>query len=94
MPSYTFKAYIRRERFFVAECPELGIEAQGRSVEEALACLRLETIEYIESLGEIDIRTIAASPNQPSAHRAGVITRRYTIDVPVAQEHTPDPTEA
>jgi hypothetical protein len=86
MPSYSFKALIRKERFFIAECPELGIEARGRSLDEALACLRVETIDYILSLGDTEVRAIASSAGGSTARRGGVIIRRYSIDTDTIAE--------
>ncbi|MDZ4717755.1 MAG: hypothetical protein SH847_04745 [Roseiflexaceae bacterium] len=89
MPFYSFKAIIRKERFFIAECPELGIEARGRSVDEALACLRVETIDYILSLGDIAVRAIASPAGGSTMRRGGVIIRRYSIDTDSLTEEQP-----
>jgi predicted RNase H-like HicB family nuclease len=92
MPSYTFKALIRKERFYVAECPELGVEAQGRSVEEALAGLRIATEEYLQSLGAAPHHQIGARAHAAAARHGGVLMRRYSVEVDHApQEPDPDP---
>lgn len=81
MASYTFKAIIRRERFFVAACEELGLEAQGRSVEEAVACLRIETAEYLMSLGGRAAHAIAARSHRSGSRSGGVMAQRYTVEI-------------
>ncbi|MBI4282053.1 MAG: type II toxin-antitoxin system HicB family antitoxin [Chloroflexi bacterium] len=57
MASYRFGAVITREgKFYVSDCPELGITSQGLSIEESLANLK-EAIELylkdedLDSLG-------------------------------------------
>ncbi len=42
----------KKDKFYVARCPELGVTSQGKSLEEAQANIK-EAIElYIESFGE------------------------------------------
>lgn len=80
----TFKAIIRKERFFIAECPELGLEAQGRNVDEAVNGLKLATEEYFESLGGEAALTAYPLPEArqlASDHRTGIMTRRYQVDI-------------
>lgn len=92
MPSYSFKALIRKERFFIAECPELGIEARGRSVDEALACLRIETIDYLATLGASALLAFSGASGGSPARRGGVVIRRYTVDLDrITEEHRYDP---
>ena len=45
MANYRFSAVIIREgKFYVSDCPELGVTSQGPSLEEALANLK-EAVE-------------------------------------------------
>jgi hypothetical protein len=84
MTTFSFKALIYRRRFFVAECLELGIEAEGRSPDEALACLRVETEDYLATLGPNPSATLAALSSRAShssAHEKGVLSRRYTVEI-------------
>jgi hypothetical protein len=93
MATLTFKALIYRRRFFVAECLELGIEAEGRSPDEALACLRVETEEYLATLGPDPAVTLAALSSRAShssAHEKGVLSRRYTVEIHDLNEETLD----
>jgi predicted RNase H-like HicB family nuclease len=85
MPFHSFKAIIHRERFFVAECAELGLTAQGRSVEEALAGLRIATEEYLATLGEhVDatLRMLDARPIPHEQRGKGTLMRRYRVELP------------
>jgi predicted RNase H-like HicB family nuclease len=87
MPSYNFKALVHRERFFIAECAELGLTAQGRSVEEAIASLRITTEEYLLTLGDNIGATLQALDTRPISHEQrgkGVLTRRYRVELPEA----------
>lgn len=82
-----FKALIHRERFYIAECPDLGLEAQGRNPDEALAGLRLATQEYLVTLGD-DLATVLATldtlgkaSGMAGQRRAGVLSRRYSVEI-------------
>jgi predicted RNase H-like HicB family nuclease len=45
----TFTAVIHREDpWYVAECPEVGVVSQGKSIEEAVANLKEATELYLE----------------------------------------------
>jgi len=47
--NYKFTAVITREgKFFVADCPELGVTSQGLSMEEALENLREAILLYLK----------------------------------------------
>ena len=49
MASRTFTAVLHKEdRWYVAECPEVGTVSQGKTVEEALANLKEATELYLE----------------------------------------------
>ena len=49
MKTLTYTAVIHRESdWYVAECPEVGVFSQGRSVEEAITNLREATELYLE----------------------------------------------
>ena len=85
MAFHSFKALIHRERFFVAECAELALSAQGRSVEEALAGLRIATEEYLATLGDNVESTLRALDARPITHEQrgkGTIMRRYRVEIP------------
>jgi len=81
MPAYTFKALIRKERWFVAECAELGISAHGRSFDEALAALRIATVDYLTTLGALDRRLVVARAASAPARMGGVVSRRYVVEL-------------
>ena len=50
------------EKYFVADCPELGVTSQGRTIEEAKANIK-EAIElYIESFGLKDLPPEISAP--------------------------------
>jgi predicted RNase H-like HicB family nuclease len=47
----TYTAVIHREgAWYVAECPEVGVVSQGRSIDEAIANLKEATELYLEEL--------------------------------------------
>ncbi len=49
MQTQTYTAVVHREEdWYVAECPEVGVVSQGRSLEEAVANLREATELYLE----------------------------------------------
>ena len=49
MEKQTFTAVIHKEEdMYVAECPEIGVVSQGKTVEEAIANLKEATELYIE----------------------------------------------
>jgi predicted RNase H-like HicB family nuclease len=49
MPVQTYTAVVHREKkWFVAECPEVGVFSQGKSIEEAVANLKEATELYLE----------------------------------------------
>ncbi len=49
---WTLTAVVHQEeRFFVAECPELGTVSQGKTFEEALTNLREATDLFVEEFG-------------------------------------------
>jgi hypothetical protein len=84
MTTLTFKAFIRKERFFVAECPELGLTATGLRPEHALACLKAETEEYLASLGNDPAAVLAllrTRSDYDGPRDRGVLTRRYTVEL-------------
>lgn len=63
----TYTALIYREgELYVAECPEIGSVSQGKSIEQAIANLRIatelyleETIRILQGMGFIWTRTIS-----------------------------------
>lgn len=49
MPVQTYTAVVHcEEEWFVAECPEVGVVSQGKTVEEAVANLKEATELYLE----------------------------------------------
>jgi predicted RNase H-like HicB family nuclease len=49
MPIHTYTAVVHREEaWYVAECPEVGVVSQGRTLEEAIANLKEATELYLE----------------------------------------------
>ena len=49
MVKQTFSAIIRKEEdVYIAECPEVGIASQGKSIEEAIKNLKEATELYLE----------------------------------------------
>ena len=63
MKKYRFSAVITREgKFYVSDCPELGITSQGLSLDEALANLK-EAIELYLRDEELD--TLLSSEEAP-----------------------------
>ncbi|MGA7462549.1 MAG: type II toxin-antitoxin system HicB family antitoxin [Candidatus Korobacteraceae bacterium] len=49
MPIHTFTAVVHREEaWYVAECPEVGVVSQGKTLEEAIANLKEATELYLE----------------------------------------------
>jgi len=49
MEKQTFTAVIHKEEdMYVAECPEIGVISQGKTVEEAIANLKEATELYLE----------------------------------------------
>jgi hypothetical protein len=81
MAAYTFEALIRKERWFVAECPELGIAAHGRSFGEALAALRIATVDDLTTLCALDRSLVAARAASAPACMGGVVARRYVVEL-------------
>ncbi len=60
---YSFTAVVTREgKFYVSECPELGIASQGPSLEEALENLK-EAIELY--LQDEDPAQLGLPPERP-----------------------------
>ena len=46
---YTFSVVVHKEeKYFVAECPELGTVSQGKSIEDAIKNLKEATELYLE----------------------------------------------
>ncbi|MEK7145592.1 MAG: type II toxin-antitoxin system HicB family antitoxin [Patescibacteria group bacterium] len=53
MKNYTFSAVVYKdEKFYVAECPQVGTVSQGETVELALANLKEATELYLEEFPE------------------------------------------
>ena len=49
MPIGTFTAVLHKEGdLYVADCPEVGTVSQGKSIEEAIANLKVATELYLE----------------------------------------------
>jgi predicted RNase H-like HicB family nuclease len=49
MPTHTYTAVVHREDYlYVAECPEVGVVSQGKTLEEAITNLREATELYLE----------------------------------------------
>lgn len=49
MPTQTYTAVVHREdTWYVAECPEVGVVSQGKTLEEAIINLREATELYLE----------------------------------------------
>ncbi|MGA2688719.1 MAG: type II toxin-antitoxin system HicB family antitoxin [Candidatus Korobacteraceae bacterium] len=49
MRTQTYTAVVHREEaWYVAECPEVGVVSQGKSIEEAIANLKEATELYLE----------------------------------------------
>jgi predicted RNase H-like HicB family nuclease len=49
MPVHTYTAVVHREEaLYVAECPEVGVFSQGKSIEEAINNLKEATELYLE----------------------------------------------
>ncbi len=49
MPIHTYTAVVHREEaWYVAECPEVGVVSQGKTIEEAIANLKEATELYLE----------------------------------------------
>jgi predicted RNase H-like HicB family nuclease len=49
MHTQTYTAVVHREgAWYVAECPEVGVVSQGKSIEEAIANLKEATELYLE----------------------------------------------
>jgi predicted RNase H-like HicB family nuclease len=47
----TYTAVVHREEtWYVAECPEVGVVSQGKSLDEAVANLKQATELYLEEL--------------------------------------------
>jgi len=60
--TYKFTAIITREgKFFVSECPELGITSQGLSLDEALDNLKEAIHLYLkdEDIAELSLPTVS-----------------------------------
>ena len=69
MPMQTYTAVVHREdSWYVAECAELGVVSQGKSLDEAIANLKEATELYLEEF-------------PPAAPQRAVIT---TFDVTYA----------
>ncbi len=49
MPVQTYTAVVHREEiWYVAECPEVGVVSQGKTLEDAIANLKEATELYLE----------------------------------------------
>ena len=49
MQTQTYTAVVHREdQWYVAECPEVGVVSQGKTIEEAVANLKEATELYLE----------------------------------------------
>jgi len=49
MPIHTYTAVVHREEaWYVAECPEVGVVSQGKTLDEAIANLKEATELYLE----------------------------------------------
>jgi predicted RNase H-like HicB family nuclease len=49
MPIQTYTAVVyREEAWYVAECPEVGVVSQGKTLDEAVASLKEATELYLE----------------------------------------------
>ena len=49
MQTQTYTAVVHREdQWYVAECPEVGVFSQGKTIEEAVANLKEATELYLE----------------------------------------------
>jgi len=49
MPIQTYTAIVHKEdTWYVAECPEVGVVSQGKTIEEAVANLKEATELYLE----------------------------------------------
>lgn len=49
MPVQTYTAVVHREEeWFIADCPEVGVVSQGKTVEEAVANLKEASELYLE----------------------------------------------
>lgn len=49
MPVQTYTAIVHKEdTWYVAECPEVGVVSQGKTIEEAVANLKEATELYLE----------------------------------------------
>jgi predicted RNase H-like HicB family nuclease len=49
MHTHTYTAVVHREdEWYVAECPEVGVVSQGRTLDEAIANLKEATELYLE----------------------------------------------
>ena len=60
--TYKFTAIITREgKFFVSECPELGITSHGLSLDEALENLKEAIHLYLkdEDIAELSLATVS-----------------------------------
>ena len=55
MRTQTYTAVVHREdQWYVAECPEVGVVSQGKTIEEAVANLKEATELYLEEFPSDD----------------------------------------